>query len=154
MIVYRMMSKEELKLYLNGDIKNIGNIFPNFKFDESVTMEQKMLAYINWEERKSNNHYYAMNQKYVHFFRRLKDMDYVQFERDFEYLATFDIPTVVLMASKGKGFYKKMKHGKFKYKFVREFAVKAEEIKPEYFLGFEEINVFKHDVDGLMKLAK
>lgn len=82
MIVYRLMNRKELNLYISGNIENIGNDFS--------------------KGRISNNHCYMPNQKYVHMFKRLKDREFIEFERDFEYLVTFDIPMVVLMASKSE----------------------------------------------------
>lgn len=134
MIVYRLMNKIELSFYIDGQIDKIGKIFP--------------------KHRLSNNHKYRTDKKYVHMFRNLKYIDYIQYDRDYEYLATFDIPMIVLMESRGKGFYKKVHNGKFKFKFVREFAIQAENIKEQYFLGFEEINKFEHGMEDIKAMLK
>ena len=103
MKVYRLMCNEELNLYLSGNIENIGRCF-----------ESKKLA---------NNHRYKQNVKYVHFFRRIKDLELVQSKRNFENLVTFDIPMITLIISQGKGLYNYIKNGKFKQKYVKEYAV-------------------------------
>ena len=135
MIVYRMMSKEELDLFIIGDMKKIGKSFLK-------------------EFKLSNNHKYKENEKYIHMFRSLKDMEYVQFGRDFEYIAIFNIPMIVLMSSRGKGLYKKFSKGKLKYKYVREFAIEAQKIKSEYFLGFEEVNIYEPNDESYLEIFK
>ena len=136
MLVYRLMNKKELNLHLAGKINEVGGVF------------QK-------KDKLSNNHRYKTNGKYIHMFKNLDDLEYVQYEReDFEYLAIFDIPMIVLMASKGKGLYNKLDNGELKYKHIREYAINTKYMKTEYFLGYEEIIKFKYNIDDLAMFFK
>ncbi len=132
MIVYRLMSKEELNLYLSGNIKHIGRCF--------------------LKGQLSNNHRYKKDEKYVHMFRRIKDIEFIKYDRDFEYLATFDIPIVTLMISHGKGLYKCFDYDCIPCKNVKEFAINVKRMKPEYFVAYESVDNFEFDDDKLLKL--
>jgi len=127
MLVYRLMSKKELDLFVSKDMNSIGKPFPKGKL--------------------SNNHRYKKGIKYVHMFRNLKDINFVRFERDseFEYVATFDIPMITLMISCGKGLYSGVKNGEFKQKYVKEYAINSERIKPEYLIEYAKIDEFKQN---------
>ena len=131
------MSKEELDLYLTGNVEDIGRHFVKGKL--------------------ANNHKYKNTEKYVHMFRKIKDIDIIRQKRNFEYLVTFDIPMIILMISQGKGLYNYTKKGKFKQKYVKEFAVNTKYMKPEYFINYKKIGVFElkmEDVEAICKNAK
>ena len=135
MIVYRLMSKNELDLYLSGNVEDIGRSFRKGKL--------------------SNNHEYKIGERYVHMFKRIKDIDYIRFERDhFEYLATFDIPIITLMISHGKGFYKCIENNRIKHKHINEYAINIKRMKPEYFVSYQKIEKFKYDKQMLSILMK
>lgn len=128
------MCKEELDLYLSGNIKDVGRSFSNPKL--------------------SNNHRYKNGEKYVHMFKDIKDLKLVQEQRNFEYLATFDIPMFTLMISFGKGLYSNIKNGKIQSKYIKEFAINTKRMKPEYFIGYEKVKKFEYNIDELLKLFK
>lgn len=139
MLVYRLMSKKELDLFLSGDMNSIGKPFPKGKL--------------------SNNHRYKKGVKYVHMFRNLKDVDFIRYNRDeeFEYMVTFDIPMITLMVSSGRGLYSGIKKGEFKQKHVREYAIESKRIKPEYFVEYKKLDEVHYDInlhDNLFKGAR
>lgn len=132
MKVYRLMSKNELDLYLNGKINEIGKSFSNVKL--------------------SNNHKYKEGEKYVHFFLNIEDKNIIQEERNFEYLATFDIPITTLIKYYGKGLYCPIQAGTIKQKRLKEFAINVKDMKSEYFIGYKKIEKFKINVSEWEKL--
>ena len=88
-------------------------------------------------------------------FKRIKDIDYIRFERDhFEYLATFDIPIITLMISHGKGLYKCIENDRIKHKHINEYAINIKRMKPEYFVSYQKIEKFKYDKQMLSILMK
>ena len=129
-IVYRLMSKEELDLYLSGDIEKIGKCFTKGK--------------------RPNNHKYKPNEKYVHMFRRLEDIEYIKRISEFEYVAAFDIPMLVLLSSVGIGYYYKIDSGYDYYddKKLIEFAINTKKMKSSYFKGYKKVNEIKLNKDS------
>ena len=128
------MSKEELDIFLSGNIDCIGKVFYGCEL--------------------SNNHRYKENEKYIHVFKYLKDLTLVQENRNFEYLVTFEIPLITLMASAGKGLYSTIKGGKYKQKNIREFAINVKLMKLEYFLDYKKIKKFEYDIDDIYKFLE
>lgn len=124
------MSKEELDLYLSGNIKNIGRCFSKSKL--------------------SNNHKYKNGEKYIHMFRNIEDIEIVHQSRNFEYLATFDIPMITLMISRGKGLYDYVKKGKLKQKYIKEYAINIKRMKLEYFIEYKKVKKFEYNINELM----
>ena len=127
------MNKDELDLYLNANIKDVGRPFLKGKL--------------------ANNHRYKQNEKYVHFFSNIKNFEIIHQNRNFEYLATFEIPMITLMISRGRGLYNYLKNGKFKQKYVHEYVINAKYIKPEYFIEYKKVK--KYEIrDDFYKLLK
>lgn len=120
------MNKEELDLFLSQDMQDIGKCFPKGKLP--------------------NNHHYKQDTKYIHMFRNLKDINCIKYNRNFEYLAEFDIPMLTLMISKGKGIYNYIKGGKIKQKYVKEYAIRVDKIKSEYFVAYQKIENSNEDI--------
>lgn len=79
-------------------------------------------------------------------FRNLKDINCIKYNRNFEYLAEFDIPMLTLMISKGKGIYNYIKGGKIKQKYIKEYAIRADKIKSEYFVAYQKIENSNDDI--------
>lgn len=75
MRAYRHLSEKELIAIQNGNMENIGSIFT---------------------KQQSNGHHYSPNKKYLHFFRKLEDIEYIQqVHKDFNqkfYICEFNIP--------------------------------------------------------------
>ena len=132
MKVYRLMSKEELDLYISGNVEFSGKTFP--------------------KKTLSNNHRYRSGEKYVHMFRNLKDIDLIQQSRNFDYLVTFDIPMITLMISSGRGLYSAIKNGKLIQKYAKEYAININRMKPEYFKDYKKVPKYKDRIEDLLKL--
>lgn len=118
MRVYRYMCEAELRAFLDGDISKIGTSRVN---------------------NASNTHHYKQGVKYLHFFKRLDDLNSI---RDIKrgrdevyYIGAFDIPLPTLLFNSGVGYY--AGHGYDNYhETVREYAVPAEQIKSEYLVFY------------------
>lgn len=132
MKVYRFMSEAELKMYFSGQTNKVGHCY----------------------ERKSinspNSFNYKENTRYVHFFRKLKDVKLIKQEyldqgklpqNERYFIACFDIPLKLLINSIGVGVYQDgMSKGYEecpKNKAV-EFAVESSKMKAEYLLYFKQ----------------
>ena len=125
------MCKEELDIFLSGNMDYIGKVFYGYNL--------------------SNNHRYKENEKYIHVFKYLKDLELLQENINFEYLVTFEIPLITLMISAGKGLYSTIKGGKYKQKYVREFAINIKLMKPEYFKDYKKIKKFEYNIEDIHK---
>lgn len=88
MKVYRYANEKELQAILKDDKENIGRIFVN---------------------SGTNTHKYNPSKKYLHFFKKFSSIKEIQcLYRDNEckyFICEYDIPLIVLMLGRGKGFY-------------------------------------------------
>ena len=87
-------------------------------------------------------------------FKYLKDLELLQENINFEYLVTFEIPLITLMISAGKGLYSTIKGGKYKQKYVREFAINIKLMKPEYFKDYKKIKKFEYNIEDIHKFLE
>lgn len=120
MVVYRYLSEEEFKNIVSGNIKNTGNVFYNANL--------------------SNTFRYKRDEKYLHFFKKIKDFPKIQaIRRDYggKFLCKFDIPLRILITRAGKGYYDSTKKGYvYDYDMVREFAVESKKMETEFLIDF------------------
>lgn len=122
MKVYRFLCKQELCQILNGDIKQTGHVFNGTVFP--------------------NNHKYKHNEKYLHFFKNLKDLKYIQRACGGlygGYLCKFDIPLHVLLPRTGKGYYRMISSGYDDFgdtEIVKEYAVESKKMETKYLVDF------------------
>lgn len=128
MKVYRFMNEMELRMYFSGQTQEVGRVM---KLD-----------------RCGNNHNYKKNTKYVHFFKRLKDVYYIKQHCDFNnrynkdmryYIACFDIPKNILNA--GQGHYYREHFSGYEHPGtvkVAEYAVESSLMKEEYLIYFKQ----------------
>ena len=120
MVVYRYLGEEELKKIVGGDIKNTGNIFYNANL--------------------SNTFRYKENEKYLHFFKKIKDFPKIQAirnNRDGNYLCKFNIPLRILFTRAGKGYYDSTIKGYYyDVDSIREFAVESKKMETDFLVDF------------------
>ena len=128
MKVYRFMSEDELKMYFNGKCAEIGSIFSHYT------------------GKRFNNFKYKKGMKYVHFFKRLKDVYRIKHEMCEQelksnkryFIGCFDIPKTLLSYCKGKGRYVITKDDNTKSEiYVQEYAVPASCMEEEYLVYFK-----------------
>ncbi len=126
--VYRYLSETELNNMLSGNKKALGNSFHTKKI-----MERKYKI-------KTNNHNYAPNEKYLHFFKKFSDIEHIRQERrNFEenfYFAEFEIPALVLFFAAGKGYYNTLSGYESFIEDIAEYAVKAKHFNPDWLIGY------------------
>ena len=92
MIVYRVCSKKEIDKILNDkNFKNVGA-----KGEKYIKKQ---------DDLDLNNHKYEKDEYYMHFFPRLRDILYINPEKDM-YLCYYDIPEETLKQNIGIGNYK------------------------------------------------
>lgn len=126
------MSKQELDLYLTGNMKDVGSSFLKGKL--------------------ANNHRYKKGENYVHLFRNIKDINFIKHKRKFDYIAVFDIPLITLMISYGRGYYTKLNKGFLQCKYINEFAINSKRMKAEYFLAYKELSKSEYKADEMKNL--
>lgn len=114
MLVYRYLCEEELNQIIKGDIQNIGNEY--------------------WHTGVSNTHSYHKGTKYLHFLKRLEDLDEIRkIKRNEEgnfFICQFDISRIKLLLCGGNGYYEPQGY-KVDYTQIREYAVPTKDIKKE-----------------------
>lgn len=136
MKVYRFLSEDELKMYFSGKTAEVGHCYKNAK--------NKMV----------NSFSYKPNTKYVHFYKRLKDIRHIkedlfrnhkeEIENDKNpqkyYIACFDIPFKLLSRNSGKGNYIKIHEGKgyITEESAIEYAIESKFLKEEYLIYFKQ----------------
>lgn len=130
MIVYRYVRKSELLNILNGNLSNVGSVYTN---------------------NKTNTFKYNANERYLHFFKRCKDIDYIRklalsksqhFNEKMEegYICLFNIPSSVLLFSAGHGFYENSGY-ESDCATATEFAIKVKKFKPRWLVGYVKDNI-------------
>ena len=130
MIVYRYLTMDEILDFINGRFENIGSAYP-----KSID---------------NNTHRYKPNQKYLHFFKNLGDLEAIKrsIQKNGEMLiAKFDIPFFTLAKHMGIGYYEPSGYD-FDCNYIREFAIPTTKLKAEYFVSCAK------DKDGLMTSEK
>ena len=132
MRVYRFLSEEELILILNGNSSKLGRYF---------------------DSGLSNTHKYDVNEKYLHFFFRKNDCEYIKtihqnhFSSDSGFLAEFNIPLARIIGHIGKGFYESNKGGYDKdHDTCYELALPSSIFNPSWIKGYEKI-YFERNMD-------
>lgn len=131
MLVYRYLSKTELKNILNNNTANIGSIYDRTKY------------------KYRNNHKYKSNQNYVHFF--LNQSDYFRIRNlhqdnpDDFYICSFDIPTQILKKYKGYGLYEGSGYDIDCVK-IKEFAIPSSLICSDWLVDYKK--EAKHTIDN------
>ncbi len=112
MNVYRYMCEAELQAFLSGNTEDVGTCY--------------------YGEKVSNTHKYEPDEKYLHFFFNLRDLQHIRnLKRDEEgsfYIGVFDLPLRTL-AFAGKGYYETRGYD-VPYEVVREIAVDVKKIEP------------------------
>ena len=140
--VYRYLSESELNNMLNGNTSELGKSFHSKKI-----MERKYHIRIN-------NHHYNPNEKYLHFFKKLSDIEYIRQERrayeENYYFAEFEIPLTVLFFAAGKGYYNSLHGYETLIENVPEYAVKAKHFNTSWLVSYtldKNKQVFMHETD-------
>lgn len=132
MKVYRYLSERELKMYFTGKTDKVGHCYERENMNSPNTFD------------------YKENTRYVHFFRKLKDVKLIKQEHLNQgripqnqryFIACFDIPLKLLMTSIGVGFYQDRTASGYeeqpKSKAI-EFAIESSKLKEEYLLYFKQ----------------
>ena len=119
MRAYRHLSEKELIAIQNGNIEEVGGVFG---------MQQ------------CNGHRYCLNKKYLHFFRRREDVEYIQphhqgIDQKF-YICEFNIPLRYWFLRYSFGVY----YAKSGYEIdtVGELCLPAKLLKKEWLKHVEE----------------
>lgn len=119
MIVYRICNEYEIKEIMKSkSFSNIGNNYTN--------------------DKKKNTHNYLQNKKYVHFFKDLSSIYYLNVTKGY-YICTYDIPDVLLEENEGIGFYLDREFFK-RLEEVCEYAITNDQILFNYLIKVEKIN--------------
>ena len=123
MLVYRLSPKEEIdKILKNKSLKNAGTLGKVYIKEEG--------------EINLNNHHYEENEYYMHFFPKLRDILYINPEKDM-YLCFYDIPEEILNKNLGFGQYKDI-FALTTYIKTPEYCIKTKDLDFDY---LEEINL-------------
>ena len=142
MKVYRFLSEDELMMYFSGKTEEVGHCYKNAK------------------NKNVNSFYYKPNTKYVHFYKRLKDIRHIkediyrhhkdEIENDKNpkrfYIACFDIPFKLLSKNSGRGRYIKIHEDKgyVTEKSAVEYALESKLLKEEYLIYFKQEKLDKY----------
>ena len=125
MKVYRLLSEEELNLLLNGQGSSLGNYF---------------------NDEYSNTHRYKSGEKYLHFFFRKQDCEYIKEIQDNlgdveeKYIAEFKIPLSKIIGHIGRGFY----HSKYTglvYDTCYEIAIPMSIFNPNWLVKYDKLEL-------------
>ena len=132
MKVYRFLSENELKKYFTGQTHKVGHCYERKNINSPNTFD------------------YKENTRYVHFFRKLKDIKLIKQEHLNQgripqnqryFIACFDIPLKLLIASIGSGVYQDSSASGYeecpKHRAI-EFAIESSKLKAEYLLYFKQ----------------
>ena len=117
MIVYRYLSMEEIIDYVNGRFDKIGQVFGGTE--------------------KPNTHRYKDGERYVHFFKNIRDLQIIQKLKGHQgemLIAKFDIPFTTLAKHMGVGYYPASGYDT-DYETVREFAIPTSKLKESFFIS-------------------
>lgn len=135
MIVYRYLSVSEFQKILSGDTWDLGNFYArNF----------------------SNTHKYKLDVRYMHFFKNIYDLPYIQsISRQRPMcLCQFDMPLLLLIRYMGKGFYDFSGYDN-DYQKIREFAIPTELFNSSYLVSATmDHNRKLTPEEAIVKLAK
>ena len=126
MEVYRYLTMEEILDYVNGRFDQIGRVYT--------------------EKNAHNSHRYKPDQKYVHFFKNLKDFETIQRFKGRKgdmLIAKFDIPFTTLVRHMGVGYYDASGYD-LDHETIREFAIPTTKLKQSYLVAVAK------DKDGLL----
>lgn len=146
MKVYRYLPESELNSILNGETKNVGNVFIRRK---EFTKRTSVLP---------NNHKYKNNEQYIHFYKKLQDIEHRRKElrtsEENYYFCCFDIPRLVLFMAAGKGYYNSLHGYDYYTETVREYAVNIKNFNPNWLTGYaldndKKVFYYKENYDNL-----
>lgn len=122
MIVYRYLTEEELELIKQGKTDEIGALYTRETY------------------KKVNTHKYKVGVKYLHFFKDEKMINQIRYLHQGSsqnyYICKFNIPAIHLIFSVGLGHYK-TSGLKTKKQTVLEFALEAQQLKPEWLVSYK-----------------
>lgn len=127
MRVYRCLCEEELNKILNHDLAEIGNFF---------------------DEKSSNTFKYRKGEKYIHFFKSMKNCEHI---KDFNwfleggkfFICTFNIPISLLIKNAGFGYYypvgykNSSGYDDFIVQRALEFAIPVSQFNTEWLESYE-----------------
>ena len=117
MEVYRYLTMDEILDYVNGRFDQIGCFYT--------------------EKSVHNSHRYKPNQKYVHFFKNLNDLEVIQRFKGRKgdmLIAKFDIPFTTLVKHMGVGYYESSGYD-IDHETIREFAIPTSKLKKNYLVA-------------------
>lgn len=125
MKVYRLLCDEELELIKKGRVHSLGKYFEGMN--------------------TNTTHRYKTGERYLHFFFRREDCEFVrnihrtQYGEGQDYfLAEFNIPLKSLIGHIGKGFYSHEAEGNKK---LHELAIPASIFMPYWLKNFEKVSL-------------
>lgn len=127
MIVYRLLCEEELETILQQRTEFIGSHFAR---------------------RNGNTHKYKRNERYMHFFFKRENCEYVRkiqlkdSDGEQNFIAKFNIPLKRIIGHIGKGFYESKRGGyDIDYDVCYELALPVSVFRPEWLKGYEKISL-------------
>lgn len=127
MIVYRLLCEEELETILKKRTESIGRQFIR---------------------NKGNTHKYKSGEKYMHFFFKREDCEYMRkFQLKYSkgeknFIAKFNIPLKRIIGHIGKGFYESKISGfDCDYDARYELAIPVSIFKPEWLKSYEQVSL-------------
>ena len=135
MEVFRYLTLEEILDYVNGRFDKIGRSFSRGE--------------------AHNTHRYKPDQKYVHFFKNIRDLETMQRFKGHDQemlIAKFDIPFSTLVKHMGVGYYESRGYDTDR-DTVREFAIPTSKLKEHYFVSCaKDKNGFMTPEEAIEKL--
>ncbi len=126
MKAYRLLNEEELNLILSGDVEALGKHF---------------------ERDFSNNHKYKADEKYIHFFLKREDCEYMKhYHRKAKvkgqnYVAEFKIPIKRVIGYLGKGKYEPLSGYDYNYANHYELAIPARLFDASWLTRYEPVSL-------------
>ena len=127
MKVYRICNKEEVNALLNDkDFSNVGK--------EGLIFIQQQI------KDDTNNHNYEPKEKYLHFFKSLHSIFYLNTNEGY-YICTYDIPDEVLKDGSGIGKYWDFMNFSHLVN-VEEYAINIKNLKFDYLEKIDEITEY------------
>jgi hypothetical protein len=121
MIVYRICEEKEIQnIICNRSLDEVGSVFKN--------------------NARFNNHKYAPDTKYLHFFKEYDGVFYVGVNRG-RYICSYDIPDVILDKFSGIGYYLDRTFLR-KRESVSEYAIPCELLSINYLKKVEKVTSY------------
>ena len=127
MKLYRYLSEKELQLILQGKLDDIG-----MEYSGEISL--------------SNTHRYKKGKRYLHFFFRKFDCEYMKKMYEMEkirkqtYIAEFKIPLKRILGHIGIGVYYPLKGGyKYGCEEIHELSLPVEKFDPKWLIAYEKV---------------